>query len=261
MSGVGTSAARIAALAANGFRQAVRDKVLYVLAAFCGLLILGSVIVSQLTVGERSRIVLDLGLSATALLTSLTAVVVSISQLAKEIERRTIDTILAKPVSRWEFLVGRFGGMALTLGAMVLTMGVLHSVVLLAVDGLRPDAWKALLLTWVEAVLVAAMAFFVSSFATTVPSLFITLGFVVIGHTSWGLVLLARRVTWPAAQWLLRTGYVALPNLELLNVRAQVVWEVPIGWGYVLQAAAYGLAYSGFLVTLAAAILSRRDLA
>ena len=255
------SLARLLALALNGHRQAVRDKVLYVLAGFGALLILGSIVVSQLTVGERARIVMDLGLSANALLSGLTAVFVSINQLAREIERRTIDTILAKPVARWEFVVGRFLGLGLTLALLVGVMGGLHATVLVAVDAWDPAMLAALWLTWIEALLIAAIALFLSSFATTIPSMFVTLALVLIGHSSWGLVLLAKSLESPLAQWLLRVAYVALPNLEMLNVRGQVVWDVDIPWNYVAHASAYGLLYAGTLLLLSSAALARRDLA
>jgi ABC-type transport system involved in multi-copper enzyme maturation permease subunit len=261
VSALAASWARLVALALNGHRQAVRDKVLYVLAGFGGLLILGSIVVSQLTVGERARIVMDLGLSANALLSALTAVFVSVNQFAREIERRTIDTILAKPVARWELVVGRFLGLGLTLALLVAAMGALHAGVLVAVDAWDPAALAALWLTWIEALLIAAVALFFSSFVGTVPATFATLALIVIGHSSWGLVLLSKSVASPIAQWLLRVAYVALPNLELLNVRGQVVWDVAIPWTYVGQATAYGLLYALALLLLAAAALARRDLA
>jgi ABC-type transport system involved in multi-copper enzyme maturation permease subunit len=252
---------RVLAIAGNGVRQAVRDKALVMLAAFCAILVLGSVVVSSLTVGERTRIVVDLGLSVISILTTLTAVLVSIGQVAREIERRTVDTILSKPVARWELLLGRFLGMAATLAIMVAVMGALHAAVLAVLGGLDPQLPHALFLGWVEAVLVSALALFFSTFTTSMPSVFITLGFVVIGHASWSLALMARSLQSRALQELLHVLYVVLPNLELMNVRDQVAWDVAVSGRYVAWATLYGLAYSGLLIVLGAAILSRRDLA
>lgn len=257
----GSSLVRMQALASNGARQAVRDKVLYVLAGFCAVLIVGSVIVSHLTVGERGRIVMDLGLSATSILATLTAVFVTINQVAREIDRKQIASLLAKPVARWELVVGRFVGMAATLGALVLFMGCLHAAVLAAVGGYDARLWPALWLTWMETLLVTAIALFLSSFITTLPSLFLTLALVVIGHTSFGLAMLADGVKAPFLKWLLRILYVVLPNLELLNVRSQVVWGVDIPASMTLLGTAYALGFSAVLLVLGSALLSRRDLA
>jgi ABC-type transport system involved in multi-copper enzyme maturation permease subunit len=261
VSALAQSAARVAALAGNSVRQAIRDRILSLLGGFCAVLVVASVVISELTVGERNRIVVDLSLSAIAMLTTLSAALVTIGQVAREIERRTVDTILSKPVARWELVAGRAGGMAVTLAVMVVAMGALSSVVLVALGGFTPELWKALYLGWLEAVLVAALALFFSTFTTSMPSLFITLGLVVIGHTSDGLLLMAARVESPALAWLLRTLHLVIPNLDLLTVRDQVVWGVTIPWGLLGWASAYALGVAAALVTLGAAILSRRDLA
>ena len=255
------SLARVRALAWNGHRQAVRDKALVVIAAFSVAMVLGSLIVSELTVGERGRVVTDFGLSSIDVLTLLLAVFVSINQVAKDIERRTIDTILSKPVDRWELVVGRACGIALTTGVVVLVLGILLSGLLLAVKAHDPQVWKCLLLSWIGAILAGSIALFVSSFATPLPAQFIALAILVIGHTSRGLVMLAERAELPLAKWILRVLYLVTPNFDLLNFRAQVVWHAEIPWLVVARGVAYGLGVSGVLLVLAAAVLSRRDLA
>lgn len=255
------SLGRIAALAWTGHRQAVRDRVLLVLACACGAFVIGSVIVSQLTVGERGRIVMDLGLSSIGVLTLLTGTFIAVNQASRDIERRTIDTILSKPVARWELVVGRFAGVGMTVGLMTGAMMLLHSAILVTIGAHDAAMWKAAWLGYVSALLGTALALFVSSFATPLPAQFITLGCLLIGHTSKGLALLADRVDAPLAQWLLRLLYVAVPHFDQLNFGDQVVWHVEIPWAVVLRATVYGLSYAGLLVVLTAGILSRRDLA
>ena len=254
------SFARIRALAWNGMRQAVRDKVLYVLGGFCAVLIAGSVVVSTLTIGERARIVMDLGLSATAILSTLTTVFVTINQVAREIDRRTIASILSKPVARWELVAGRFCGMAVTLLVLVGTMGLLHAAVLRLVDGYSGAMWTALYLEYAETLVVVAIALCLSSFITTLPAIFLSLAFVVIGHTSQGLAMLADRLAAPLAIWILHLLYLVLPNLELLNVRDQVVWGVAIPPAMIAWGTTYALGYSALLLAIASFMLSRRDL-
>jgi len=252
---------RLAALGATSFRQALRDKVLHVLVGFGGLMVVGSLIISELTVGERARIVMDLGMTATSLLANFVAVFVTVGQVAREIERRTIVVVATKPVARWEILVGRFAGMGATLALMVAVMTVLHALMLLAVEGYRATLWHAALLTFTESLLVCSIALFLSSFATPLPSMFLTLGFVVIGHTSWGLLMLADSVQSAAAKTCLRVLHALLPNLSLLDVRQPVTWGEPIGIDVVGLGVAYGLGYSMVLLILGAGLFSRRDLA
>jgi ABC-type transport system involved in multi-copper enzyme maturation permease subunit len=258
---VSATLSRLAALGATSFRQALRDKVLYVLLGFSSLLVVGSLVISELTVGERGRIVMDLGLTATSLLANFVAVFVTVGQVAREIERRTIVVVATKPVARWEILVGRFVGMGATLALMVAVMASLHALVLLAVDGYRTTLWDAALMSFTESLLVCAIALFLSSFATPLPSVFLTLGFVVIGHTSWGLLMLADSLESRAARAGLRALHAALPNLSLLNVRQTVTWGDPVGLDVVSLGMAYGLGYSMVLLILGAGLFSRRDLA
>ena len=250
---------RLLALAGSGWRQAIRDKLLHVLGGFCVVLIGGSLVVSELTIGERDRIVLDLGLSATSLLANLIAVFVTINQAAREIERKTVVVILTKPVARWELLAGRFLGMAATLALMVACMGILHGIVLGTIGAWQADVVQVLVLTWLEAVLVAAIALFFSSFATPLPAMFLTLAFIVIGHSSWGLLMLAEQAG-PAGKLLLGALYRALPNLALLDVRSAVTWGQGVPWSHVTQGTAYALGYSAMLLALGSFALSRRDL-
>lgn len=250
---------RLFALAESGWRQALRDKLLHVLGGFAVVLIGGALIISELTVGERARIVLDLGLSATSLLANLVAVFVTINQAAREIERKTVVVILTKPVARWELVAGRFLGMAATLALMVACMGALHAALLATIGGFRKELLVALVLTWLEALLVAALALFFSSFATPLPSMFLTLAFIVIGHTSWGLRMLAE-TSGAAMRTVLELLYRVLPNLSLLNVRSAVTWGDAVPWTHALHGGAYALGYSAMLLALASFALSRRDL-
>ncbi len=250
---------RVLALAGAGLRQAVRDKLLHVLLGFCGILIAGSVIVSQLTVGERARIVMNLGLSATSILANLVGAFVTINQAAREIERKTVVMILAKPVARWELVAGRFAGMGATLGFMVACMGALHAVVLALVGGYRVDLWPALALTWLEALVVVAIALFFSCIATPLPSMFLTLAFIVIGHSTWTLHALATRNPGPVG-WLLEALYRGIPNLSLLNVRSAVTWGEIIPASHVAHGLLYAAGCCAVLLGLGSLALSRRDL-
>ncbi len=154
--GVGRTVSAVVATALNTYREAVRDRVLYLLLVFALLVIGVSRMLSLLTVGSEEKIIKDLGLSAISFFGTLTAVFVGVSLVFKEIERRTIYTLLARPVARWQFVFGKFAG----LFAVLVTNATLMTVALFAVLLWRGEApWPllpAVLMILVELAIVSA---------------------------------------------------------------------------------------------------------
>ena len=142
---------RIRAIALNTFREAVRDKILYSLLFFALVMIGGSVLVADLTIGEYGKIIRDLGLASISIFGLLIAIFVGIGLIYKEIERKTIYTIASKPVPRWEFLVGKYLGLVATLAVQV---GIMSAAYLLVLQGIgvggNATMLPALWLTFVE---------------------------------------------------------------------------------------------------------------
>src|SRR5882672_11632830 len=129
----------IAAIALNTFREAIRDRILYLILAFALALVALSHFVSLLTVGSEVKIVKDLGLSAVSVFGLLTAVFVGVSLVFKEIERRTVFTLLAQPVRRWQFVCGKYVGLSLVLGSSVVLTGA-ALLLAVALEGESPVA-------------------------------------------------------------------------------------------------------------------------
>src|SRR5207244_377471 len=115
---------RVAAIARNAFREAVRDRVLYNLVVFALLLIAGAIFLGELSAGQEAKIIVDLGLSAILLFGVFIAIFVGVGLVYKEIERRTLYAILSKPIGRGEFLLGKYLGLCLTLLLIVALCGV-----------------------------------------------------------------------------------------------------------------------------------------
>ncbi|MBD0327164.1 MAG: ABC transporter permease, partial [Pyrinomonadaceae bacterium] len=139
---------RIATIARNAFREAVRDRVLYNLVLFVLLLTVGAIFLGELSAAQESKIIIDLGLSAVLIFGAFISIFVGVGLVYKEIERRTIYAIFAKPVGRGEFLIGKYLGLCLTLLVNVLVMGAGVSVALLYVGGgmkLALSIWPAVL--------------------------------------------------------------------------------------------------------------------
>src|SRR5688500_16408236 len=186
---------RIYSIGRNTFREAVRDRVLYNLVIFVLLLTAAAIFIGELSGGQERKIIVDLGLSAMLLFGVFIAIFVGVGLVYKEIERRTIYAVFSKPVGRGEFLVGKYLGLCLTLLVNVLVMGVGVSLALLYVSGgwdpLIPKIWPAILLIYIELMLLTAVALLFSSFSSPALSALLTFLTFVIGHFSADLKLLA----------------------------------------------------------------------
>jgi len=248
-----TVVAAIVAIALNTFREAVRDRVLYLLLIFALVLIAVSRLLSLLTVGNEEKIIKDVGLSAISLFGVLTAVFVGVSLVFKEIERRTVYTLLANPIRRWQFVAGKFAGLLAVLAMNVLLM----SSALFGILILRGESpWvliPAVLLILVELAVITAFALLFSSITNPILAALMTFAVYVMGHLTWSLLLLKEKTEGLGA-FVCDVVYRAMPNLERLNVKAEVVHGVPLEPGFVPIAMLYGLSYA--LVVLAAACVA-----
>ena len=251
------SAMAVHGIALNTFREAIRDRILYVLLVFSLLLIGASRSLSQMTVGTEEKIVTDLGLSAISVFGVLTAVFLGVSLVYKEVEKRTIFTLLANPVQRWQFVVGKYLGLMTVVTLNVLLMATVLKVILWGSEA--APLWPAVVLILVELALISAFALLFSSFTNPILAVIGTLAVFVTGHLSWSFELLKHRATSGFVTTLSDAMYWVLPNLSLLNVKAEVVHAQPVGLGRVALSASYGLAYAIVVLVLACLVFQRRD--
>jgi ABC-type transport system involved in multi-copper enzyme maturation permease subunit len=232
-------------LAQNTFREGVRDRVFLAVLIFSALLLVASLVIGPLSLGEQARITQDIGLASMSVLCFLITVLIGTGIVYKEIDRRTIYTVLSKPVNAWEFILGKFLGLVLMVGLLTLAM----SAVLLAVNWIvtrdfSPAILTAILLVWMELILLTALSILMSTIASPILGAIFTLVLYVIGHTSADLKDLAVRFGTPSVRVFSRVVYYALPNLEYLNIRGKVIHGVGIDPSYVIFACAYALLYA-----------------
>jgi ABC-type transport system involved in multi-copper enzyme maturation permease subunit len=264
---------QIRRIAVSVFRESVRDRVLYNLVFFAVLLIASSYLLGQLTAGQDVKIIKDLGLAATAVFGLFIAVFIGVGLVSKEVERRSIYALLSKPISRSQFIAGKYAGLVLTLAVNVTVMTIALYVVLAyltwTTDPIVRTAWdtpgtdpamlKAVLLIFVELALVTALALFFSTFSTPMLSAALTFGFYIVGHFNRDLRNFDQIVESKAAAWLARGLYHILPDLSAFDVKTQVVHGLPVAASYLWVTAMYGAAYIAALVLAATFIFSRRD--
>ncbi|NOT43983.1 MAG: ABC transporter permease [Acidobacteria bacterium] len=260
-------------VAGSVFRESVRDRVLYNLVAFAVLLIAVSFLLGQLTAGQDVKIIKDLGLAAIGTFGLLIAVFIGVGLVWKEVEKRSIYSLLSKPVRRHEFILGKFCGLGLTLVVNVAVMSVAFYLVLgwlawretpevrasWAAPATDPAMLKAVLLITVELLLVTAIALFFSTFSSPFLSVLMTVALWVIGSLSTDLRDLGTVVDAPVAAGLARGLYYILPNFSAFDVKAEVVHGVPVGAGYVALTTVYGAVYLAFVLAAAVAVFARRD--
>lgn len=250
----------IVVIGLNTFRENLRDKILYNLLFFALLLIGASVLLGTLTIAEQKKIVADMGLAAINLVGVIIAIFVGVGLVSKEIERRTVYTIMARPISRTQFLLGKYLGLALTLLVNVAIMSAVFAATLWMDQApIQASLFQAIQLICVELLLVTALALFFSTFSSTTLSAIMTLGFYVIGHLTTDLRGIAEKSEGQALQAITTGLYYLCPNLEVLNIKGPAAAGHMVALSYQALASAYGLLYAALLLTAASLVFQRRD--
>lgn len=251
---------RVATIAANTVREAVRNKLLYVLLVFAILLITFSVLVSTLSYVESDRILQDIGIGAIRLFSVAIAIFVGVGLIHKEVDRRTIYTILSKPLSRAEFLLGKYVGLVVAIWLQMAVM-IGFFVLIAAATGIELWAGHAAMfaLTAVELALVVAVATFFSAFTTPMLASFFSTGIWAVGHMSRDLRDLGAQSPLASVREMTALLYRVLPDLESFNLSIEAVHGLPFETAELWLATVYGAAYATIVLLLAVVVFERRD--
>jgi ABC-type transport system involved in multi-copper enzyme maturation permease subunit len=251
---------KIHAIMINTFREAIRDRILYNLLIFALLIIGGSILLGTLTIGEQQKIIKDMGLASISIFGTLIAVFVGIGLVYKEIERKTIYNIISKPVHRYQFFIGKYLGLILTLLVNVLIMtGGFLSIIYFMDGSIQFGLVKAIFLIFMELAMITAIALFFSTFTTPTLSATFTLAIYVIGHLSQDLKVFGAKSELPWVRRLTGFLYYVLPNLQNFNIKGLVVHNLPLPANFILLSFLYSLLYTGILLMLAICIFGQRD--
>jgi ABC-type transport system involved in multi-copper enzyme maturation permease subunit len=216
-------------------------------------------LLSMLTVGDEEKIVKDVGLSAISVFGVLTAGFVGVSLVFKEIERRTVYTLLAQPVRRWQFVAGKFVGLLFVLGMQVGLMSAALFALLVYRGERSLPLLPALGLILVELAVVTAFALLFSTVTRPILAAVSTLSVWVMGHLSWSLRLLEDELPAGPQRLLVEAFYWIVPHLDRLDVKSEVVHGVPLGATFLATAVGYGVAYAAVVLVIACLAFERRD--
>jgi len=254
---------RIVHIASNTFREAVRDRVLYNLIAFAVLMSGAAILVGQISIGIERLVVVNLGLTAVSLFGVVIAIFIGIGLVSKEIEKRTLYTVLARPVQRWEFIVGKFLGLAGTLvvNTLFMAIGVFAALFYISHGFQQADGWLLVALYFIilEFFIITALALLFSSFSSPLLSAVFAFSLFVIGSFAEDLRGFAGMAQ-GGLRWLATGAAYLVPNFSSLNVISSVAHQQPVSAQLIFSNSVYAMVYTGMALCGAVLIFERRNL-
>jgi len=252
---------RIAYIALNTYRETVRDKVLYNLVLFALIMIGSSYILSQISIYQEVKIIKDLGLASIAVFGSVIAVFIGIGLVSKEMDKRTVYSLLPKPVSRTHFILGKYFGLCLTLAVNVTIMTAgFYALLFVHSRIFEPSLLKAIYLIYFELAILTALALLFSTFTSAILSGVLTGFLYVVGHFSADLKHFDTVVNSGFLPQLTQVIYYLVPNLRNFDVKSRVVSGDAVPFSLLGYSTAYGMLYISILLVLAVVIFNRRNL-
>jgi Cu-processing system permease protein len=255
-----TSLTRIGTIAMNTVREAVRSKLLYVLLFFAVALIFTGVFLSALSYVESERILQDIGLAAVRLFSVAIAIFVGVNLIYKDVDRRTVYTILSKPLSRTEFLLGKYVGLVLTIWMQMAIMIAAFVGVSLATGAPLTEAHTAaFFLTAVELALVVALATLFSAFTTPMLASFSAGGLWFVGHLTRDLRDIGASSDIESVRRVTGLLHRILPDLDSFNLGVEAAHGLAVTASDVWLPLVYGAGYIAILLVGASTLFERRD--
>lgn len=253
---------RIYHIATNTFREAVRDRVLYNLIAFALLMTGAAVLVGQISIDIEKLVVINLGLTAVSLFGVVIAIFIGIGLVSKEIEKRTLYTVLSRPVKRWEFIAGKFYGLAGTLIVNTLCMAVGVFAALAFVSQFQKSDSTVLVALYfivLQFVMITALALLFSTFSSPLLAAVFAFSLFVIGTFAEDLRGFAK-LAHGIARWLATGAAYIVPNFSALNVINQAAHGQGVSPELIVYNTIYALFYTLAVLSGAVLIFERRNL-
>jgi len=251
-------------VAINTFREAVRDRVLYNLIFFALVMIGAAIIVGQISIGIERLVIINLGLTAISIVGLVMAIFIGVGLVSKEMEKRTLYSLLAKPIRRWEFLVGKYAGLLLTLGVNTsfMTLGLAAALFYVGRPYVRSDATVLVAVYFIllELALVTALALFFSCFSSPMLSTLFTLGIYITGVFAQDIRNFGELTGNPALRAATKALYYLIPNFHNFNAIATAAHGGSIPFLLVAQNTLYAALYVTLLLVAASAVFSGRNL-
>lgn len=251
---------RILTIALNTYREAVRDKILYVLLLFAGATILSSKALGYISVGEDMKIVTDISLAAISVFGALISIFVGTSLVYKEIDKRTIYTILSRPIWRFEFILGKYLGLSMLIATVTVIMGLVAGAYILVLGGTVNFMFaEALLLIFWKLLLLTALSVLLSTLTSPILGAIVVLSSYFIGHATGILMDLPAQFDNSILKEGIAIAYYTIPNLSNFDIWREYANGVAVPHSYVAWTLVYGTVYTCLLLFLACIAFHDRD--
>ncbi len=250
-------------IALNTFRESVRDRVLYNLILFVLLLVGASIFLGEISMSQEAKIIVDIGLSAMRIFGVLIAIFIGIGLVYKEIDKRTIYSLLAKPLHRYEFILGKYFGLCLTLfvNSAVMTLGISCALLFVkrGLDPIQFKIWPTAYLIFLELMVMTALSLLFSSFSSPALSALLAFFLFIIGTFSGDLKLFAATVGSGVVKVACQTLYYILPNLDNFNFVTMTAHGQTPPLQMIGNATLYAALYISALLAATVMIFQRRN--
>ncbi|MBW4442162.1 MAG: ABC transporter permease [Plectolyngbya sp. WJT66-NPBG17] len=258
---MGGTVTRILAIASNVFREVIRDRILYLIGLYAGVLMLASRLLPEIAAATENKILLDLALAAMPVLGLIISIFIGTSLVNKEIEKRTVFVLIAKPVTRAEFIIGKHWGLSAVLAVLVTAMTAIAIAFLFALK--IPFSLPNLLISsgflLLQLSLVSAIAILFSVFTSSLLAMSLTFGVYLMGQLSQDIVKFGRLTKNPPIEAATQGLYLVLPDLARLDLKNQAVYNLIPSSQILLSSVLYALFYIAFTLSIASLIFSRRE--
>jgi ABC-type transport system involved in multi-copper enzyme maturation permease subunit len=249
----------VLAIAGQTLTEARRNRVFYSVFLFGLVVVLNSVIFTEVTSTTMDRVLKDTGLAAINLFALALTVFTGVGIVNREIDRKSIYTILAKPISRFGYILGKYLGL---LAIILATSGAMFVAFLLVLKGYKTEIHAGVFLGFfgvvLEVMVLGAIAVLCSSFTNSFVSAFICVAIYACGHLS-GEFLHALRNASPVGKAIGRFIYYVIPNLERFNFKYQATYDLMVSERAIATVLVFGLAYVCAALAAAVLVFSRRD--
>lgn len=255
------SIGRIWTIASNGFREVMRDRILYIIGLFALLLVIALRLLPEVAATTEDKIFLDLGLAAMSVLGVLVAIFVGTGLINKEIEKRTLLVLIPKPLSRAEFILGKHLGLLGVLAVLMAALLIIYLGLLSfsQIDYPLGSILVATLYLFLELCLITAVALLFGVFTSSLLATLLTFGVYLMGHLSRDLVALGKLSENPSIEFMTQGLYLVLPDLSRLNLKNEAVYGLLPSSLTLLSHAFYAVVYTILLLAIAIVIFSQRE--
>ncbi|MEM9150349.1 MAG: ABC transporter permease [Cyanobacteria bacterium P01_F01_bin.3] len=258
-----TTWSRVWTIARNVFLEVVRDRILYVVGVFGIIMMMAITLLPEVAAGTEDKLILDTGLAAINILSLFVVVFIGTGLINKEIEKKTVLVLIAKPVSRAEFILGKHLGLSLVMAVLIAALTALM-LGLLMFGGVPFKLGLILLATlfmFLEMVLLIAAAMMFGVITSTVLATLMTLAVFAMGHETRNILALDKIAESESFRRIAEGLFLVLPDLERLNLKNEIAngFVAPPSGGGLVENAAYGLIYTALLLTITVTVFERRQ--